>query len=297
MSRARHLRRFSGLAVFAITTTLLLAAAPGRGQTPPPVESVPPAGGAEKPATRGGLRGSGLMPPPTARAVADPMTMHARPQGFDGKAITLFDGSTWQQWTTRDGAPSGWIIQNDGTIEVKGGDAMTTRSFGDFQLHLEFRCPEMKQATGQARANSGVYLHGRYEIQILDSYGQAPSLNGCGALYMQAAPAVNAGVPADFWQSYDIVFRAPRFDEAGAVTERPRVTVLHNGVVIHNNIEITGPTGGAMGADMAASGPILLQDHGDPIRFRNIWIRPLSPVLVPVQAGDATATSPAPGGR
>jgi hypothetical protein len=203
------------------------------------------------------------------------MTMGAKPQGLDGRAITLFNGSNWSQWVDRQGKPSAWEIKPEGAILVKGGDALTTREFGDAQIHLEFRCPNIEGATGQARGNSGVYIQGRYEVQVLDSYGGPPKENGCGGIYGQATPLVNACAPPEFWQTYDIVFRAPRFDDKGAVTEKPRLTVFQNGVVIHNNIELSGPTGGAIAENMVPTGPLLLQDHGDPVMYRNIWIRPL----------------------
>ena len=129
---------------------------------------------------------------------------------------------------------------------------------------------------GQARSNSGVYLHGRYEVQVLDSYGLAPAGNGCGAIYSVAAPLVNASRPPGEWQTYDIVFRAPRYGPVDELLEPARVTVLHNGIAIHNNLTVPQVTpGGIEGGFMRTMGPILLQDHGDPIRYRNIWIRPL----------------------
>ena len=155
------------------------------------------------------------------------------------------------------------------------GDAVSRETFGDFHLHLEFLCPPMPDAEGQARANSGVYLHGRYEVQVLDTYGQEPALGACGAVYSIAPPMVNASLPAGRWQTYDIVFLAPRFDAAGDVEVLPRVTVLHNGVVVHNNLELPGTTPGGLDRDMVAEGPLLLQDHSDPVRYRNIWIRRL----------------------
>lgn len=207
--------------------------------------------------------------------LAEPRTIGLQPPKLDGRTFILFDGKTWTGWKTREGAASAWEVQSDGSVLIKGGDAISEREFGDFQLHVEFFCPKADGKTGQARSNSGVYIHGRYEIQVLDSHGDEPALNGCGALYSIAPPLVNASREGGQWQSYDIVFRAPRMDEAGKVTEQPRITVLHNGVVIHNNLIIPKPTGGSLGTEMVSKGPIMLQDHGDPVRYRNIWIREL----------------------
>jgi hypothetical protein len=187
----------------------------------------------------------------------------------------LFDGRSWD-WTIRDGTTSAWIVHTDGSVEASGADAVTREEFGDFQLHLEFLCPVMTDTQGQARANSGVYLHGRYEVQVLDSYGQEPALNGCGAVYSIAMPNENASLPPGQWQTYDIVFRAPRYDHAGTVIELPRVTVIHNGILIHDDLELPGTTPGGLDREMLAAGPILLQFHGDPVRYRNIRVRSLN---------------------
>ncbi len=197
----------------------------------------------------------------------------AAPPALDDRTVVLFDGSSWDGWVQRDGSPSRWIVQDDGSVLVNGGDAITGRDFGDFQLHLEFLCPVMESEAGQARANSGVYLHGRYEVQVLDSYGLPVAGNGCGAIYSIAAPIVNASKPPGEWQTYDIVFRAPRYNEVDALIDPPRVTVLHNGIAIHDNLELPRTTPGGTGDFMRTMGPILLQDHGDPVRYRNIWIR------------------------
>jgi len=189
-------------------------------------------------------------------------------------SVVLFDGDAWD-WTTPDGAPSAWIVHADGSVQASGADAVSQREFGDFQLHLEFLCPVMAETQGQARANSGVYLHGRYEVQVLDSYGLEPSLNGCGAVYAIAKPSENASLPPGQWQTYDIVFRAPRYAQAGAVVELPRVTVVHNGILIHDDLELPETTAGGLDREMRAAGPILLQFHGDPVRYRNIRIRSL----------------------
>ena len=193
----------------------------------------------------------------------------------DSGTIILFDGSKWSGWHQRDGAPSQWLVQDDGSIQVHGGDAITDQEFGDFQLHLEFLCPPTADKTGQSKSNSGVYLHGRYEVQVLDSYGEAPANNLCGGIYQIAAPIVNASLPAGCWQTYDIVFRAPRLDERGKLIEQPRITVVQNGVTIHNNVILPHATPGGLDQTMPAAGPILLQDHGDPVRYRSIWIRRL----------------------
>ncbi|GAB3981191.1 hypothetical protein GCM10027615_61250 [Plantactinospora veratri] len=164
-------------------------------------------------------------------------------------------------------------------MEVLGGDIRSRQSFGDFRLHVEFWLPNLPaDVTGQARANSGIYLQDRYELQVLDSYGDTtPATNECGAIYEKLAPRVNAATAPQTWQTYDVTFRAARFDAAGVKTENARVTVVWNGVTVHDNAEINGPTGG--GAPEGPSvGPIRLQDHGDPgpnLFYRNIWVEPI----------------------
>jgi len=190
-------------------------------------------------------------------------------------AVVVFNGQDVSNWTKRDGTPAVWVVK-DGVMTAGGGDIMTKETFLDYYLHLEFRVPDMPEATGQAKGNSGVYLSGRYEIQVLDSYGwKVPGQGDCGAIYGQYAPLVNACKPPMEWQSYDVIFRAARLNEAGEVAEHARVTVLQNGTVIHNNVELPGPTAGAIDDKEGVPGPLLLQDHGDPVQYRNVWIVPL----------------------
>jgi hypothetical protein len=195
-------------------------------------------------------------------------------------AVVLFDGKSLARWRSSDGSPAKWQIK-PGYMEVAPGtgDIHTADSFGDCQLHIEWATPAIVKGEGQERGNSGVYLMSRYEIQVLDSYDNPTYYHGqAGAVYKQYAPLVNASRPPGEWQSYDIIFRAPRFDEQGKVTERARVTVLHNGVLIQNNVELYGNTYNDKPALYIAhplQEPLLLQDHGNPVRYRNIWIRRL----------------------
>ncbi len=194
-------------------------------------------------------------------------------------AIVLFDGKDLSRWQGQNGAPARWIVR-DGYVEVvPGAGEITTRdTFGDVQLHIEWATPAVAKGEGQDRGNSGVFL-GPYEIQILDSYDNKTYFHGqAGSVYKQHAPLVNASRKPGEWQTYDIVFHAPRFDEQGKVIDRARVTVLHNGVLIQNNAEIYGITYNDRPALYIAHDlrqPIHLQDHGNPMRFRNIWIRRL----------------------
>jgi len=194
-------------------------------------------------------------------------------------AIVLFDGGGLDHWTARDGhSPAAWPILDDRSMLTKGGDIVSRARFVDFQLHVEFRCCASPDGVkGQGRSNSGVFLQGRYEVQVLDSYGieHAPGKGDCGALYNHAAPLVNACLPPEQWQTYDVFFRAPRFDEGGTKTENARVTILQNGQVIQNNIEVPTQTGAAVDERYDHPGPILLQDHGNDVRFRNVWVLPL----------------------
>ncbi|UQA58657.1 3-keto-disaccharide hydrolase [Polyangium aurulentum] len=188
-------------------------------------------------------------------------------------AQILFDGRELRGFVSRGGAPAAWKVEGDAMEVISGaGDIFSVERFDDALIHLEFQCPDMPHATGQAKGNSGVFLQGRYEIQVLDSYGIAvPGTGDCGAVYDQIAPLSNACLPALAWQSYDIVFRAARVD-GGQVIEPARLTLLHNGVVIHNNAILRRPTKGATDEDVGAPGPLRLQDHHDPVRYRNIWL-------------------------
>jgi hypothetical protein len=195
-------------------------------------------------------------------------------------ALVLFDGRGLSKWRSGDGAPAKWIVR-DGYVEVAPGtgEIVSADSFGDCQLHIEWATPAVVKGEGQERGNSGVFLMGRYEIQVLDSYQNDTYYHGqAGAVYKQYAPLVNASRPPGQWQTYDIIFKAPKFDEQGKVTERARVTVLHNGVLIQNNVEIYGITYNdrpAVYIAHPAEQPLHLQDHGNPVRYRNIWIRRL----------------------
>ncbi len=192
-------------------------------------------------------------------------------------AVVLFNGSDLGNWTSRDGGAPGWAVE-DGVMAVvpRTGDIMTMERFTDHFLHLEFMTPDMPEASGQAKGNSGVFLQGRYEIQVLDSYGiEVPGMGDCGAIYNQFAPLVNACKPPLEWQTYDVIFRAPRFNDDGEVVENTRVTVLQNGLVILNNVILSGTTGANIGGGVGEPGPLLLQDHGNLVKFRNIWAVPL----------------------
>lgn len=193
--------------------------------------------------------------------------------------IPLFTGANLDAWELRSGGAAPWPITG-GSMEALGGDIRTRQKFGDFKLHVEWYEPNYPSSvTGQARGNSGVYLQDRYELQVLDSYGDTTLANDeAGSIYSQKAPDVNAATAPLTWQTYDITFRAARFDSAGTKTDNARVTIVWNGVTVHNDVSITGPTG-AGDPEAASPGAIRLQDHGDPgenPRFRTIWIEPIS---------------------
>jgi hypothetical protein len=224
------------------------------------------------------LAGAGLLlAVPAARA--DDKKEETAKQPPKGAEV-LFNGKDLSGWVTRGGKPAAWTLR-DGYMEVKGGDIMTKEKFGpDFKLHVEFWLPLMPKAKGQGRANSGVYLQGRYEVQVLDSYMNDTYANGSvGALYGLIAPDKEAQQkairPPEQWQTYDITFHAPRVDPKGKVTEKGRITVVLNGVTIIDNGKFDRTTGGANDTKIGAPGPIRLQDHGCKVRYRNIWLLPL----------------------
>jgi hypothetical protein len=167
-----------------------------------------------------------------------------------------------------------WTQLEDGALEVRpgAGNLLTTAEFGDAHIELEFWCPSMDRSLGIDRGNSGVYVQGRYEVQVLDSFEMPRALNSCGALYQISAPRVNASLPPETWQSFIIDFTAARFDRSGVVTESPRMTVWQNGIRIQNDVELPAPTPGGLGSDVVERGPLMLQDHGQLVRYRNLSI-------------------------
>ncbi len=204
-------------------------------------------------------------------------------------AIVLFDGTDLRHWSGPGGAPPKWTLR-DGYMETApgGGPLITRRGLGDMQLHLEWATPSPPRGKGQDRGNSGVIIMGKYEVQVLDSHGSDTYADGqAGALYGQHPPLVNASLPAGTWQSYDIIFRRPRFDAAGKLVTPARATVLHNGVVVQDGATFWGGTSWLQFAPYEAhadSLPLVLQDHAHPVRYRNIWARPL-PDLPTDEAG------------
>lgn len=193
-------------------------------------------------------------------------------------AIVLFDGKDLSKWKAKGSdAEANWPVQDD-YFTVSKGDISTKQEFQDFQLHLEWSAPEKIEGEGQGRGNSGVFLQDRYEIQILDSYNNRTYSNGqAGSIYKQYPPEVNAMRKPGEWNTYDIIYTAPRFKEDGSLFTEARVTVIHNGVLIQNNAVIQGTTEyiGLPKYKPHGKAPISLQDHGNPVRFRNIWIREL----------------------
>ena len=203
------------------------------------------------------------------------------PQPPPADAIVLFSGRDLAQWQSANGSAARWKVEY-GYFEVEAGTGTirSAQGFGDIQLHIEWATPTTVVGSSQERGNSGIHLMGLYEVQILDSYRNTTYPDGqAGAIYGQFPPLVNASRPPGEWQTYDIVFHAPRFDAAGKVTSPARVTLLHNGVLVQDNVELSGPTRHYQRPPYAAHAarlPIALQDHGNPIRFRNIWVRDLT---------------------
>jgi hypothetical protein len=243
-----------------------------------------------------------LLSAPVPEPTVEPKVINPGPPPSD--AIVLFDGKDLSQWVGKDGGPARWTIKretpkvtratkgaealrgekitpqsNNGIAIVNGTGTITTKeSFGDCQLHVEWATPSVVKGDGQGRGNSGIYLQSRYEIQVLDSYNNKTYFHGqAGSVYKQHAPLVNASRKPGEWQYYDIIFHAPRFD-GKTLAKAGRVTVLHNGVLVQDNAEILGSTSPAGEPKYEAhplKQPLQLQDHNNPVRYRNIWIRPL----------------------
>lgn len=197
-------------------------------------------------------------------------------------AIVLFDGKSLDAWKSdKGGGEAKWKVEN-GYVEVvaKSGGISTKETFGDCQLHVEWMSPEPPSGKDQNRGNSGIFLMGRYELQVLDSFQSETYADGmAGAMYGQYPPQVNAALPPGKWQVYDVIFHAPEFETSGQVRKPARMTVFLNGVLVQNNVELMGQTSHLKLAGYKAHAetlPISLQDHAHPVRFRNIWVRPIS---------------------
>lgn len=226
----------------------------------------------------------GQVKDPKATEVWEPVPEKINPGmkgGPPSDAIVLFDGTNLDAWKSRykEGEAAGWQIENGYMEVVKGqGDIMTKDLFGDIQLHIEWSAPTEIVGEGQGRGNSGVFLQERYEVQVLDSYESQTYANGQAAsLYKQSIPLVNATVAPGEWNVYDIIYRAPRFNDDGIKTSDGYVTVIHNGVVVQNHQRLLGTTEyiGMPKNPAHGDGAIILQDHSNPVRFRNIWLRKL----------------------
>ncbi len=215
----------------------------------------------------------GKRPHPSIVTAPGPGLPAAAPS--DAIVLLAMDGDL-RAWQMADGSPATWSMRN-GVLETGKGMLQTKQQFTDFQLHVEFATPAAVKGDSQGRGNSGVFLLGKFEIQVLDSHQNVTYPDGqAGAMYGQYPPLVNAARPPGEWQAYDIIFTAPRFEPDGKLAKPAIATVLHNGVVVHNATAFWGPTRHKSllpyTPDMA-SGPIALQDHGNPVRYRNVWVR------------------------
>ena len=217
------------------------------------------------------------MKRPVPRKVVSHLQLPVKPPS---DAVVLFDGADLSKWRAADGGPAKWIIKDGNLAAVPGGGPVFTRDgFGDIQLHVEWAAPTPGRGKGQGRGNSGVFLMGKYEVQVLDSFENVTYADGqAGALYGQYPPLANASRPAGEWQAYDIVFRRPRFQPDGSVAQPARLTVFHNGVLVQDNSKAWGPTSWLQHLPYESHPdrlPLQLQDHGNPVLYRNIWVREL----------------------
>jgi hypothetical protein len=227
------------------------------------------------------------VPPPDKTAVYSPVppVVVAPEGGVPSDAIVLFDGKNLDAWEPEKAGSPGWKLENGVMVVVPGaGDIRTKRAFGDIQLHIEFREPSPAHGNGQYRGNSGVFLMGLYELQIMDSYENPTYVNGqAGAMYKQYAPLVNPSRPPGVWQTYDVIFRAARFAATGVVISPARVTVFYNGVAVQADVALGGWTrnkGYPHYEPTPDKLPLSLQEHpqapgSGPVAFRNIWVREL----------------------
>lgn len=217
----------------------------------------------------------GLRPQPKVIA---PAPWDGKPVPAPADAIVLFDGKSLDNWQMDGNKPGAWKMEDGAMVSNRTGDISTKQEFGDFQLHIEWATPTEVKGAGQGRGNSGIFLQGRYEIQVLDCFHNPTYPDGqAGAVYGQTPPLVNASRKPGEWQTYDIFFTAPRF-EGDTLKEPAYVTVIHNGIFVQNHTPIAGPTAHmalTKYSDAVTKGPFRLQDHGNPTRFRNIWVRPL----------------------
>lgn len=191
-------------------------------------------------------------------------------------AVVLFDGSDVDAWEVMPG-----IVTDGGALRVNGNYLSSRKRFGDARIHVEFWIRHTPWLGGQMRGNSGIYIQGRYELQILDSWLVPPAESGCGAMYSVAPPNADACLPAGVWQTFDIVFRGPRFDDGGRKTRNARITVALNGIEIHKDLPLPGVTPGWVFEEEALAGPLVLQCHESEVQFRNIWLLPLEEESTP----------------
>jgi hypothetical protein len=272
--------RLAVLFVTLLATTTLLATATGCADRGEPGQTSEATAGSEE-ATGSEAAGSALPQRPEDTEVwePEPSLVTPGPEGTPpSDAIVLFDGTDLSGWTHEDGREAEWTVE-DGVMTVAPGTGSirTRQGFGDVQLHIEWRTPAEIVGEGQGRGNSGVFLMEEYEVQVLDSYENRTYSNGqAGSIYKQHIPMVNASRAPGVWQSYDVVFTAPRFASDGDLVSPAYMTVFHNGVLIQNHVELQGSTVYRGLPEYEAHGdrePILLQDHSNPVSFRNIWVR------------------------
>ena len=191
----------------------------------------------------------------------------AAPEG----AVALYDGTNLDQhWNL---IPH-WCPQPDGSVQICNTNLQTKEEFGSGLYHIEFMTPFLPEERGQGRGNSGCYILGRYEVQVLDNFGWEPKDNLCGGIYQKAVPITSACLPPEEWQTYDIEIQAPKFDGAGVKTSDAVITVRHNGILIHDKVVLPSVTPGGVSDQDAAKGPLFFQDHGNTVKFRNIWFKP-----------------------
>ena len=192
------------------------------------------------------------------------------------RLVLLGPGSGMAAWTHADGRDGTWVVDEAGVMTVNGtGNLVSRATFGDHRIELEFWCPAVDRSLGIDRGNSGVYVQGIYEVQVLDSYEMPIQDNSCGAIYGISPPAVNASAPPETWQRYRIDLRAARLGPDGALIEPARMSVWHNGILVQDDVEVPRVTPGGLGDAVVATGPLMLQDYGEPVRFRDVVVTPL----------------------